>query len=275
MAYYRQEAPEPEYQQSWDDKSWNGNLWANEPFDKSMFAVTYACKQMRSETLAVFYGDNTFYIHGGVGPFDGGFSHAQAKAYRAKIRACKNWLKQIGSESAATIKKLIILNGRWLAEVPNVRQNNGFKINNKWWTTTRKIESELAECRMDLSAIRARIIIQLMNRFESNRLRSRGRWSSDLEVEFLSLMELAIELPTDSRESAWQEVQSAFKAREHMSKPSEQARDVIIPWTLSIFDERRKMALRAVTWALRVEQTPKQEDDLLSDADVLEGLRLS
>lgn len=75
-------------------------------------ALTQTCKEMRTETLQMFYGTTAFEIVPLLASNClGHWSKAVSAEYSRSLIACRDWLQRVGRKPAHAISRLVIRHG--------------------------------------------------------------------------------------------------------------------------------------------------------------------
>ena len=177
-------------------------------------ALTEVCKEIRKESCPLFYAINTFYVNTRVWHTEGRWTTQQGTVYRYHLGVCRRWLRQIGSNNAAAIRKLKIGSGTWQAWRLTAKGNT------KWWHAARAIERKLLSSTLRPNAIYVAITFDFGKEVDINsRLRSSPERNPhphcylNTRVFLMALKSMTISIPTDNKLMAWRKAEKDFAKR--------------------------------------------------------------
>lgn len=203
-----------------------------------LLTLTTVCKDIRAETISLFYGINTFKIETRVHLGNGHWGFGCMKAYESDLKATRRWLQAIGKYNAAQIESLIIVHKPWELLRPETGTNN------KWWNAARRTEKKFLHPFVHQSRIYVKTVYECLPRVNIYALTEPNpELCNKLTLgnpRYFATKALVIVLPTDAKSKARDSVGRAFSEKLSMLKSHEGHACVIGDLLSSMLEDVRK-----------------------------------
>ncbi|KAF2767690.1 hypothetical protein EJ03DRAFT_352893 [Teratosphaeria nubilosa] len=177
---------------------------------RDCFALTMACKEIRSETIGLFYAINRFKFDPFLDIRVGQWGNASKQQYAEGLDAVRRWLESVPKAARQNIKLHIEF-----TYVDSSGSQNNLKPNRAvlWWKQTRKLESSILYSVVSPANIYAVFSVYHGNEFKYQHCTTHPRWAdaSDCQRSVFNEKSLLCDIPTANKDAAREEIEKAFR----------------------------------------------------------------